>query len=469
MRKSLFAPTPTRAPVAAPQVEPVATPVVQPVQEAYDESGTNPNDPLSVAHVDEGEDISLEEASIILGDARVLAGEIGRDLNESERVIQISDALEDLALVAKDIKAATPAETFLIELVGQTATAGTEVLPEQVIPSMESYIGIAIATEGIVDTARRIWEAILNFIRKIWSKIRDFYRTTVVTKKYKSTLLELRAMVRSVGEAHELKKTFNVTGATHGLIPQMYSANVWESLRAEMTHFVKVDDFIFKDYASAVLKSGAEITKGITEFDPKIPEKAAEDLKDKLAGVMIDVPQEYTSKGFIGSGHLRFQKHERVHGESPDVALERIRLSGLKYTKGEVPRTIEKGDDVLQGVPAGSVPEMESLLDQAEEALEVLLTFYSQYVNQFYKTAEECQEASVKASKEMELLDQAEFGNKSVGYYRSMLNFNSAFANWTYEPFVPMYHHTLRVVNSIFILVRGSLSCYKSGTVQQVR
>jgi hypothetical protein len=34
---------------------------------------------------------------------------------------------------------------------------------------------------------------------------------------------------------------------------------------------------------------------------------------------------------------------------------------------------------------------------------------------------------------------------------------------------VPMYHHTLRVVNSIFILVRGSLSCYKSGTVQQVR
>lgn len=467
MRPRLFEPTPTPARVVAP--EPAPVPAVVPAQEAYDDAGTNTNDPLSVAHVDEGEAISLEEAGIILGDARVLAGEIGRDLNESERVIQISDALEDLAIVAKDIKAATPAEAFLIELVGQTATAGTEVLPEEVVPSMESFIGLSISTEGIIETARRIWEAILNFIRKIWSKIKDFYRVTVVTKKYKQTLLELRQAVRSVGEAHELKKTFNVTGATHGLIPQMYSANVWEHLNREMEHFVKLDDFVFKDYATAVLKSGAAITEAIAHFDPRVPETSAEQLKEKLGGILIDVPQEFTAHGFIGSGHLRFQKHERVHGESADVALERIRLSGLKYTKGEVPKTVERGDDVLSGVPAGSEAEMEHLLDQADAALEVLTSFYSQYVNQFYKTADDCQDASVKASKEMELLDKAEFGNKSVGYYRSMLNFNSAFANWTYEPFVPMYHHTLRVVNSIFILVRGSLSCYKNGVAAPAR
>jgi hypothetical protein len=462
MRVNLFATPPTPAKKVEPQAAP-AVPEVKPAQEAYDEQGTDSKDPASVAHADEGEVISLEEASIILGDARVLAGEIGRDLSESERVIQISDALEDLAVVARDIKAATPAEAFLIELVGQTATAGTEVLPEEVIPAMESFIGMSIATEGIIETARRIWEAILNFIKKIWSKIRDFYRVTVVTKKYKATLLELRQAVRAVGEAHELKKTFNVTGATHGLIPQMYSSNVWEHLNTEMTHFVKLDDFVFKDYATAVLKSGAAITEAISQFDPKIPEKSADDLKDKLTGVLIDVPSEYTANGFIGSGHLRFQKHERVHGESADVALERIRLSGLKFTKGDVPKTVERGQDVLQGIPAGTEMEMEQLLDHADACLEVLTSFYAQYVNQFYKTADDCQDASVKASKEMELLDKAEFGDKSVGYYRSMLNFNSAFANWTYEPFVPMYHHTLRVVNSIFILVRGSLSCYKNG------
>lgn len=429
--------------------------------EAYDQQGTDPNDPLSVTHLEEADDITLEEASNILGDARVVAGEIGRDLSEAERVIQISDCLEDLALVAAEIQKATKGETLLIELVGQVAAAGTEVEPSDVVPSMESFEGASIATEGIMDTAARVWAAIQNFIQKIWAKIRDFWRVNVVTTKYKKTLKDLQQMVKDAGAPHGEKRTFAVTGASNGLMAQMHQEQVWSHLDHALQHFLMVDTVVFKDYANGILKMGDEIAKGIDEFDPKQPEVSADRLRDKLTNLHLKVTHEITSQGFIGNGSLRYQEHARVVGEDASISLERIRLSGLKYTKGATPKQIANHGDRLNGVPMGTVPEMTSVLKYAEKLLDLLEEFYSSKVDDFYKASNECRKASEKAAKEMSKLDKAEFGGRSMSYYRAMLNFNSAFATWTNEPFIPMYEHTLRVVNSLFLVVRGSLTCYQ--------
>lgn len=429
--------------------------------EAYDQQGTDPNDPLSVTHLEEADDITLEEASNILGDARVVAGEIGRDLSEAERVIQISDCLEDLALVAAEIEKATKGETLLIELVGQVAAAGTEVEPNEVVPSMESFEGMSIATEGIVDTAKRVWAAIQNFIQKVWAKIRDFWRVNVVTTKYQKTLKELQQMVKDAGAPHGEKRTFNVTGASGGLMAQMHQEQVWSHLDNALKHFVRVDEVVFKDYAAGILKMGEEISKAIDEFDPRLPEASADRLRDKLTNMHLKITHEVTSQGFIGNGSLRYQEHARVVGEDASISLERIRLSGLKYTKGATPKQLANHGDRLNGVPAGTVPEMTTVLKYAEKLLDLLEHFYSSKVDDFYKTSDKCRKASEKANKEMAKLDKAEFGERTMNYYRAMLNFNSAFASWTNEPFIPMYEHTLRVVNSLFLVVRGSLTCYQ--------
>ncbi len=432
--------------------------------EAYDQAGTNPDDPLSVAHMEADNFITLEEASIILGDARVVAGEIGRDLSEAERVTQISDCLEDLALVAKEIKQATGSETMLIELVGQVAAAGTEVEPDKLVPSMEQYLGLSIATEGIVETAKRIWAAIQNFIQRVWNKIRDFFRVNVVTTKYQTTLKELQAMVKAAGAPHASKTTFNISGVANGLMPQMHQAQVWSHLANELTRFEHIDALVFKDYATGILKMGEEVKTAISEFDPQTPQASTEQLRDNLSATHLSVTHELTSQGFIGNGSLRYQQHQRIVGEDASISLERIRLSGLKYTKGATPKSIEHGRDKLDGVPAGSVAEMTAVLKSAEKLLGILESFYTDKVKEFYKTADECKKASEKANQAMNKLDRAEFGEKSIGYYRSLLNFNTAFASWTNEPFIPMYEHTLRVVSSLFLLVRGSMSCYTGKT-----
>jgi hypothetical protein len=432
-------------------------------QEAYDAAGTNEADPLSVAHLEADSAMSLEEAALVLADCGEHASGIRRDLQESERLIQLSDALEELCLVAKDIKAATPAEARLLEIAGQLVVAGSEVEADRVVPAMEGFIGLSISTEGlesIILTAKRIWESIQAFVQRVWAKIRNFYHASVVSTKYGSMIEELKAEVAKAGESHPEKTTFNISGASSGLMIDITTPQGWDHLNEELKRFVGIDEAIFKGYASNVLDRGAEIVKAINEFDPKIPAKAADALKEKLVGMHSKTFEGQTK--FLGNGRLDVQSYEKLGGEDAAVALERLRLSGIKYSKLPTAATIEQGKDELHGIPAASLAEMEGILNHAAQLVTTIEGFYSQHAGQFDKTAKELEAASARATAGMAALDPAEFGARSIDYYRSLLNFNKAFADWSSEPFIPMYQHTLRVINSLAALVRGSLTCYKA-------
>jgi hypothetical protein len=430
-------------------------------QEAYDEAGTNDNDPLSVAHLEAGNLITLEDAALILADSAETAASIRRDLHESERLIQVTDALESLQEVLRGITNATPAELRLAEIAGQLVVAGSEVEPCRIVPALESADQLNIATEGLVDTIKRIWQSILAWTQRVWAKITSFYRSSVVVSKYKKMVDDLKAEVKKAGDAHDEKKTFNISGASSGLMIDISTPASWDHLNEELKRFLTIDQEVFKNYASNVLERGGEIVKAINDFDPKIPAKSADALKERLLGMRSKEGGEGLTKPFLGNGKLELQAYDKVGGEDATVALERLRLSGLKYVKAATAATIEKGKDELHGVPAATIAQMEGLLDSAAELLEVVDAFYSRMTEQFDKTAKELQAASNKATQAMEQLDKAEFGEKSVDYYRTLLNFNKAFADWSSEPFIPLYQHTLRVVNSLAALTRGSLTCYK--------
>jgi hypothetical protein len=430
-------------------------------QEAYDEAGTNDNDPLSVTHLEAGNLITLEEAALVLADSAETAASLRRDLQEQERLIQLSDALESLREVMGQITEATPQHLRFFEIAGQLVVAGSEVEADRIIPAMESQADLVIATEGLVDTVKRIWQSILAFVQRAWAKITAFYRSSVVVSKYKKMIDDLKAEVKKAGDAHDEKKTFNISGAAHGLMLDMTTPKGWDELNKELKRLAHIDDIVFKTYATSVLERGGEIVKAINEFDPKTPAKSADYLKGKLLGMHSTGSEAGITDPFLGNGKLELQTYDKLEGEDSGVALERLRLSGLKYQKAATAKTIESGKDVMDGIPAASIPEMEGILDQAGELLEYLDVFYSRMSEQFDKTAKELQAASNKATQAMEKLDKAEFGDKSVEYYRTLLNFNKAFADWATEPFIPMYQHTLRVVNSLAALVRGSLTCYK--------
>ena len=189
-------------------------------------------------------ELSLEEEQVLMDEAATDAAEVDKDLGESERVIEVSDALEDLAVIADGIEEATPAEAALIETAGDMAVAGTDVQPEEVVPAMESYIGRRIATEGIRETARAIWESIQRWVKSIWEKIEKFfYKLFGVIPGMRKRIAALEKRVdEAVGKKVEEKKVTISSGVASLCIDYKPVKNEGEFLKG-VTSLQKVLDF----------------------------------------------------------------------------------------------------------------------------------------------------------------------------------------------------------------------------------
>jgi hypothetical protein len=127
------------------------------------------------------EEISMEEEALLIQESAGDLAEAEAEIEDAQELVDTSDALEDLAMVADGIDEASENEVALVEAGVQLATAGSDLEVEDVAPGLESYVGRRISTEGIKETARAIYDAIVRAVKKFWEKIKAFFRKTVGT------------------------------------------------------------------------------------------------------------------------------------------------------------------------------------------------------------------------------------------------------------------------------------------------
>jgi hypothetical protein len=463
------APAPVVDPAAAPT--PVADPAAgQPpagapadslpaptpsTQEADSEAMESLRERLDVA-------LAMEEAAVIMTDCGETAAEINHDLAESERVIQVSDALEDLAFVASTIEKATPAEAALMETAGNMAVAGTDVEPDAIIPAMEGYVGRTIATEGIKETAKNIWEAIVLFVDKIWEKIRAFWRIHGSLPMWRKKIDALRKRASEAGdEAHV--KTVKANISLHGLMmgDGVGEDSMPKDIDRDFGEFIKTIHAVFANYANGIVERGHEIVKAIQDFDPNRPEKAVAELKNKLVGMHPEGMKPGETKKLLGNARLELSVYESHPDEPVDEALERLRNSGMKYVSGGV-HWAAKATTVSQEMPVVNKSVYVQGLGQCDELLKSLEHFYEKPYHELEGISKQVKQASATATSAIGKAGEAAMAEgKALHHYRSLLNFNKAFAAWTYQPFVPLYAHALRTLRSYLGFIEAGLSAYE--------
>lgn len=119
--------------------------------------------------------------------------------SELDRVNDLAVSLEDIACVLEQTEnPITPSEMALVQIAGDIATAGTDVNPESVIPSVESEDGKAGTIANLKERVKQLIAAVLSFIKQILTRLKNFavrvgemYGTTerrvdVVIKRAKS-------------------------------------------------------------------------------------------------------------------------------------------------------------------------------------------------------------------------------------------------------------------------------------------
>jgi hypothetical protein len=411
--------------------------------------------------------LSLEEEMLMVDEAADEAAGVERDLSESERVIEVSDALEDVAVVADGIEAATPGEVALIDTASQMAVAGTDIEPEEVVPAMESYMGKRISTEGIRETARTIWENIQAFLTKVWNNIVAYFRVGAVVPMVERRIEALEKKLKELGKLKEGAKSIKLKSSFLALEGKVVKSH--GELKTGLETIVKAADFVFGKNADQVAEHGKALATVIGKFTP---ETHAETIKELLGvlggfssaaleGAKKSTDGDYeveTGPALLGGGHLVLRTYKPKEGASPLGSLERFRKSGLSIESGNEPAPAEAEFSVL------TVSEMEGLLKEAKDLLKHLKDFHTgARLDKLKKAGDELKAASKKASGEIGKIKQDDKGQAAVvNDYRAALNLNVAYTRWVQSPALPFYGKCLSAVKAITHVVAASAGQYES-------
>lgn len=433
---------------------------------------------LESASFKTGNVISLEEEQIMLSDAADLAADVSQELNEVNRVIEVSDALEDLAVVADQIEQASPTEIALMETAGDMAVAGTDIEAEQIVPSLESYKGKRIAAEGFRQTAETVWTNIQEFVKNVYDKIEKFfYNVFGVIPNMRKRLEKLSENIKIAGNKNAVGTRIEFKGpeaggafmdklAIDGKIfgtDQEFLKNLNELV--EMTEYVYGANIVNRnmlgtklaaliesfDPAGDMEAQGKEFIAAVTEYNQKqvIP---GPDYMSNSGSYEL-----HRSRTLLGGGTLVAKTYNSQDSTTLGV-MDRLRHSGIVFDN-----TTGRAPNKTKGVPLLTAKSME----EAVKSLNIMLDLLEEYKRGGPSKAVEATRKKLEAaSKKAEeaynkLKDDTPGGSSSVSHYRAALNFNVAYAGWVHNPAVPYARYAVTTINAIVSYIQVCLSQYK--------
>lgn len=418
--------------------------------------------------------LSLEEEAIETAEQTQEAGEIANELNEADRALDISDALEDLALIADGIETATPAEAALVESVGQMAVAGSDVSPEEVVPAMESFVGTKIATEGIRETAHALWQRVQEFVKKIWERIEAFvYRIFGTIPRLRRSIGELEDKIGDIGGKQadgKIKISSGLVALSSDNSPITNDADV----RKGLGDLITAAKFVYGDSVDYTVARGKIVEAALKDFDATKAGEAVTEMRVKLKDQRaLSVPgagsadkarfPSYETRlgtGLLGNKSLAV-KIFAENGDSTDLgALERYRHSGI-----ELVASSEKAMEVRSAeIEPLSVSGMKDSLKLVTTLLDTLEDYRrgakGKALDAQAKAIRSASDAAAKKAGAAKVENPSDERILST-QLTAMLNMNKGYTNWAYNPAVPFMGHALMVARSVMVLVQKSAAAYK--------
>jgi hypothetical protein len=433
--------------------------------------------------------ISMEEADVMTDEAAGEASSIETDLGEANRMLDVSDGMEDMAVVADGIEEATPGEVALIDNATQMAVAGTDATPEElvapedlvVVPegedppaegsvAVESLVGNRISVEGIRETAKRIWDNIVAFLKKIWDRIVAYFRVAGVVPVFKKRLEALRKAAKEAGAAKGGEHAkFKVATSLLAVDGKMVKNGA--ELNKALEETIKAAAFVYGQNAEHVATFGKELATKIGTFKPENAAEIAKEVREVCAkNDHLKVPGAKASKtegsfevfegeALLGGGHIVTKIFKDAADASDLGALDHFRRSGVFY---ENPKSGTAVTEVE--FEALSVAEIEALIKKAEDLLNEMAGFHSKQLPKLKQAGEALKSASAKATAEVSKLDsKSDAGvGQTVAQYRSVLNFNAAYMGWVQSPAIPFYGKSISTVKGLMMVISRSLGAYES-------
>ena len=442
-----------------------------------------------------------DTAAVSADEAAPLPAEVNVAIAECFRMEQISDSLEDLAVIADGIEEASPEEVALIRTVSDMAVAGTDVQSEEIVPETVvplqlevsgaagnvvtegRFIGRRISTEGIRETAKSIWEAIKKFLKDIWAKIETFFYKifgTIPMLRRKVEALKKRADDLGSSGKTPGKEKITISSGVAALSKDYTPVATAAGLSGCIDDLAAAAKGIYGGYADRLVSLGDDMADIIGDFEPaakqtSIDKMTALLLKNTLAKSPLfsgSIGSRFPGYGGKVSGQLlgniviAYKVKEIGATDTADNSANRItNLITIANFEIKVENAREKtgtvkDDFTMTPFHASDIEDMCSkmlkLLDQLEDfkrgsALKKILT-----------AKEKMKKAADKAESSMGKMKDDATDKAAVPTYRALINTNTSFAKWASSPMMQFYRHCITEINAIVAVSSRSLSTYTS-------
>lgn len=424
--------------------------------------------PTEADQVGEEQVISLEEEEVVLAEAADDSASIERDLAEADRVLEVSDGLESIAVVADRIEEASPEDVALIDTAAQMAVAGTDIAPEQIVPAMESFVGSKIATEGIRETSKQIWESIQAFLKRIWDNIMAYFRVHAAVPVELKKIAALEAKIKEAGKQKDGVKTFKLSSGLLTVEGKMVKNAA--ALGAALRDYEQAAEFVYSKNPEIVAAHGKAIAGVIDKFTAETSNEVTGKLVDVLKGLKHGtVPGAsagkaegdftvYSGKDLLGGGRVQLRVFNAAEGATTLGALDHFRKSGVVFDAEQAKAAAGEVE-----FPVLAPLEAEGLLETAKDILKQLSDFHSKELGKLKAAGDELRKASAKATSELGKVSHEDKGQAAVVQdFRAALNFNQAYSKWVAHPAIQFYGKSLAVSKALRLVVAKSLEAYES-------
>lgn len=428
------------------------------------------------------ESISMEEEAIMLDESSTCAAEADQDLREAERIVEVANALEDLAIKAGSVDELSDSEAALLESAGDMAVAGTDTAPDEIVPAMESFkdadgkILGKVVMENFREKADRVWQNIKKILKEIWEKIAQFFYKIfgTIPRKRKA----LKSLLEKVEASHSLSREqakFTVAGARFMYVGAnaLKTAGAYEGALKE---FVATAKWVYDDHVGHIKATSDEIAKHLEQFDVEKPTEATAAVAKALVNNRVKaLPGLGSASAGSRWSNFEVQKgHDLLGGQAlfhltPKKTEGASDLAILDYARQAMVQLAPSSD---KAAPTGQSIEFQTMT-QAEmidsiKLVEKLLDYMEGY--QRGKAKGEIEAAKKKiaaASEKAEKAGESKRGSENdadrvaIPHFRALVNFNVALARWVESPTVQFTKLAFGVINQTEVLVARSLAQYK--------
>lgn len=425
--------------------------------------------------------LSIEEEEMLIAETPAEEVEIQAEIAEADHALEVSDALEDLAMVADSIDEASTTDVQLLETAVSVA-AGPDVEVEEIVPAMESYIGRKISTEGLVETARAIWKNIQEWLKKIWAKVKNFFYK--LFGQVPGLRRKIEAAKKRIDDYSGYKKEENTVTVSAGMKFMSIDGTAVKNVKAFQDG---LEDWkVIADSAADVVKNAEELfnqaEKVVSDFDfEKINDSftAVKDLETKVVTKAQAPWLNYTKPTSVEDNHdpkdfdtgysksllgnLVYQSvYPTVKASNSNTLLknlERIRrsrinnvstlgkrdlASDVEFTTaslGELTKLLDTADKILDSVEK---IKRGSAVEKAERARDKLKTACDKATNAYDKAAK-----------------NDKVNRDDLAIFKALLALNQFGTNYLAVPTTSMAQGAVSVVQATLSLVGKNLTAYK--------